>query len=359
MSERPQAPLRYVDAGVDIAAADRTVRRFAGIAAATMRPEVLGGVGPFAGLFSVPVGYREPVLVASADGVGTKLLIASALGRYDTIGADLVNHCINDILTVGARPLFFLDYLATADLPQDHRVELVAGVGAACEAEGVALLGGETADMPDIYRPGDFDLAGFIVGVVERDRVIDGSLLASGDALVAIPSGGLQTNGYSLVREIWGLGKGLGDQHDRAQLEESYEEVGGTLGDALLAVHHSFLGQLAPHLPSLHGVAHITGGGIGGNLSRLFTGNAAHLGARIYLDSWQPPGLFELIQRMGGIANAEMFSVFNMGAGIIVAVSAGDADQLTATVPGAWQIGEVIVRSERAPAVVGLPGAGG
>lgn len=355
MTEPRTTPLRYVDAGVDVDAADATVKRFASIAARTMRPEVISGVGPFAGLFGVPDGYREPALVASADGVGTKILIASALGRYNTVGADLVNHCVNDILTVGARPLFFMDYLATADLSQDHRVELVGGIGDACAAQNVALLGGETADMPDLYRPGDFDLAGFIVGVVERDEAIDGSKLAAGDALVALPSGGLQTNGYSLVREIWGLGKGLGEDHDRKALETVYEELGGSLGDALLAIHPSFLDELGPHLTEIHGIAHITGGGIPGNLSRLFTGVAAHLGARIDADSWTAPELFQLIQRTGGIEDSEMFRAYNMGAGIIVAVDDGTASKLIETTAGAWRIGEIVAREADEPEVQGLP----
>jgi phosphoribosylformylglycinamidine cyclo-ligase len=355
MTDRPATPLRYVDAGVDVAAADATVRQFAKIAARTMRPEVLSGVGPFAGLFRVPEGYADPVLVASADGVGTKLLIAAALDRFDTIGADLVNHCINDILTVGARPLFFLDYLATADLPQERRVELVGGIGAACETNNVALLGGETADMPDVYRSGDFDLAGFIVGVVDRANAIDLTRLAEGDALIALPSGGLQTNGYSLVREIWALGKGLGADHDRAALETIYEELGSTLGDALLAVHPCFLGDLEPHLPALHAIAHITGGGIPGNLSRVFTGPAADLAARIDPASWTVPALFELIQRTGNVEAAEMFRAFNMGAGIIVAVSPDDAPTLLDHLPGAWRIGEVTTRDPGQPSVQGLP----
>lgn len=355
MTDSPATPLRYIDAGVDVDAADLTVRRFADIAKRTRRPEVLSGVGPFAGMFRVPEGYSDPVLVASADGVGTKLLIAAALDRFDTIGADLVNHSVNDILTTGAQPLFFLDYLATADLSQDKRVELVAGIGAACEEQNVALLGGETADMPDVYRSGDFDLAAFIVGVVDRDQAIDGSKLAAGDVLVALPSGGLQTNGYSLVREIWALGKGLGADHDREALETHYEELGATLGDALLAVHPSFLSELTPHLSALHGIAHITGGGIPGNLARLFTGPAERLGARIDPGSWETPAIFELIQRTGGIEDAEMYRAFNMGAGIIVALDDADASDLLTAQPQAWRIGEVVERAEDAPLVAGIP----
>lgn len=349
------APLRYIDAGVDVDAADATVLQFAAIAKRTMRPEVLSGVGPFAGLFRVPEGYSDPVLVASADGVGTKLLIATALDRYDTIGADLVNHSVNDILTTGAHPLFFLDYLATADLSQEHRVEIVAGVGEACAKQNVALLGGETADMPDIYRSGDFDLAGFIIGVVDRHNVIDGSRLEASDVLVAFPSGGLQTNGYSLVREIWSLGKGLGVGHDREVLDTSYGELGGTLGEALLAVHQSFLSRLEPYLGEIKGIAHITGGGIPGNLSRLFTGSAEHLGAKINPGSWEAPAIFDLIRRTGGVEESEMYRAFNMGVGIIVALDAEKAQVLLEEQPQAWQIGEVVERASDTQPVIGVP----
>ena len=258
---------------------------------------------------------------------------------------------MNDILPAGAEPLFFLDYLATADLPQERRVEVVAGVGAACEEHGIALIGGETADLPDIYLPGVFDLAGFIVGVVERDAVIDGARLAAGDALIALPSSGLQTSGYSLVRAIWDVGKGRGSEHDRAVLERRYEELGGTLGDALLAVHGSFLEALRPLLPRIHGVAHITGGGIPGNLARIFPEG---LGARVDRSTWETPPLFRLIQRSGNVEDAEMLRTFNMGVGMIVAVAAEDADGALAKLAGAWRIGEVVARAAGEPAVRGL-----
>ena len=355
MSGTGDRPVSYVDAGVDIEAADATVARLREIARRTARPEVLSGVGPFAGLFRLGE-YRDPVLASSTDGVGTKLLIAGAMGRYDTIGRDLVNHCVNDILPAGAEPLFFLDYLATADLPQERRVELVAGVGAACEQHGMALIGGETADLPDIYLPGVFDIAGFIVGVVEREAMIDGSRVAAGDVLLALPSSGLQTNGYSLVREIWGIGKGLGGAHDREVLETRYEELGGTLGDALLAVHGSFFEALRPLLPSagggsVHGIAHITGGGIPGNLSRIFPDG---LGARIDGASWEVPALFALIRRSGNVEAAEMWRTFNMGVGMVVAVEARDAGAVLDALPGAWRIGEVVPREADEPAVSGL-----
>jgi phosphoribosylformylglycinamidine cyclo-ligase len=352
MTQQRDRPLRYTDAGVDIDAADATVKRYAEIARRTHRPEVLSDVGPFAGLFRLGT-YRDPVLVASADGVGTKLLVAAAMDRFDTVGQDLVNHCVNDILTVGADPLFFLAYLATADLPQERRVEIVGGIGLACRENGVALLGGETADMPDVYRSGDYDLAGFIIGVVERDEVIDTRRLQAGDVLLALRATGLQTNGYSLVREVWAIGKGLGRDHDRRVLYERYEELGGrTLGEALLAVHGSFYGALKPVLGRLHGIAHITGGGIPGNLARLFEGEAAGLAAHIDRSTWEPPAIFTLIQRQGQVEDGEMFRIFNMGAGIIVAVDAADADAVLASLPEpAWRIGAVVARAEGDPAV--------
>ena len=350
MTARAPRPLRYADAGVDVAAADATVERYREAAEGATRPEVLGGVGPFAGLFHLDQSrYRDPVLVSSADGVGTKLLVAAALGRYGDVGQDLVNHCVNDVLTAGAEPLFFMDYLATAGLPQDQRVEVVGGIAEACAASGVALLGGETADMPDLYRPGDYDLAGFMVGVVERDAILDGSRIEAGDALIALPSTGLQTNGYSLVREIFGIGKGSAD--DRERLDAYVEELDASLGDALLAVHGSFLDVARPLLPILHGMAHITGGGLPGNVPRVLREGLA---AQLDVESWEPPPLFGYIQRMGGIEDGEMFRTFNMGAGMVLAVAPGDADAVLAAATGSWRIGEVVAR-DGDPAVLGLP----
>ncbi len=353
MTAPPDHPLRYVDAGVDVAAAEETVARYRAAAERASRPEVLGGVGPFAGLFRLDAKrYRDPVLVASADGVGTKLLIAAALARYDTVGQDLVNHCVNDVLTSGAEPLFFLDYLATADLPQERRVEVVEGIAEACAASGVALLGGETADMPDLYRSGDYDLAGFMVGVVEREALIDGSAIEAGDALIALPSSGLQTNGYSLVREIFGVGKGLGAERDRELLDEQVEELGATLGEALLAVHGSFLDVVRPLLPRVRGIAHITGGGLPGNVPRVLPEG---LLAAIDVAGWEPPPLFAHIQRAGGIEVGEMFRTFNMGVGMVLAVAPEDAEGVLAEAPGSWRLGEVVPRGAGAPAVRGLP----
>jgi len=229
----PPQGMTYAQAGVDVDAAARLVDRIKEMARATHRPEVLAGVGPFSGLFRLS-GYQDPVLVASADGVGTKLKIAALLDRYDTVGLDLVNHCVNDILTTGAEPLFFLDYLASSGLSEEAKTAIVQGVASACQAVGCALLGGETADMPDIYGRGDFDLVGFIVGVIERGQIIDGNTFRQGDALLGLPSSGLHTNGYSLARKVFGGGRGGDPAVERTRLGGTYPGVKATLGEALL-----------------------------------------------------------------------------------------------------------------------------
>lgn len=351
MTAPSDGPLSYAASGVDIDAADATISRYREIAKRTMRPEVLGGIGPFAGLWKLGA-YREPVIVSSADGVGTKLRVAIAAGVYDTVGQDLVNHCVNDVFTTGAEPLFFLDYLATSDLPQERRADIVAGMGKACEAHGIALIGGETADMPDMYSSGDFDVAGFMIGVVERDQVIDGTKVAPGDALIALPSNGLHTNGYSLVRQAFAIGKGLGDEHDRRVLEAHYEELRGTLGAALLAVHTSYYDALKPLLPQIHGIAHITGGGIPGNLPRIF---APGIGASLDASTWEVPPLFSLIQQQGNVETSEMFRATNMGVGVIVAVAEADAARILAALPQAWRIGTIEARTGDEPVLRGLP----
>lgn len=325
----------YTEAGVDIAAAGRATQRIARVAARASRPEVLAGVGPFAAMFRLGASYRDPVLVSSTDGVGTKVLLARALGIYDTVGRDLVNHCVNDILTSGAQPLFFLDYLASSTLDEEHKVDLVRGMADACAEVDCALVGGETADMPDIYRPGDFDVAGFIVGIVERDAAIDGSRIAAGDALLMLPSSGLHTNGYSLVRKIWELGKG-DDAHDRAVLEREQPELGTSLGAALLEPHRCYLDALRPLLPYLTGIAHITGGGIPENLPRILPEG---LGARIDRATWEVPPLFRLIQSLGEVDTATMFRTFNMGVGIILATA--EPETVLAALPDARRIGTV------------------
>jgi phosphoribosylformylglycinamidine cyclo-ligase len=308
---------------------------------------VLADIGPFAGLFNLGRKYRDPVLVASTDSVGTKVKLAALLGRYESVGHDLVNHCVNDILTAGAQPLFFLDYIGNCGLADEAKVALVRGVAEACREAGCALLGGETADMPGTYAEGDFDLVGAIVGVVERDAVIDGSRIEAGDMLIGLPSNGLHTNGYSLVRKIFNIGMGGDPNEERAILESSQPGLETSLADALLEPHRSYLPDLRALLLSapgtqhaaLTGIAHITGGGIPGNVPRILP---AGLGARIDRSSWRVPAIFRLIQERGGIDEDEMYRAFNMGVGLVLAIAPRDADSVLAQLPEALLCGEVI-----------------
>ncbi len=352
MSDRDPRPLTYAAAGVDVDARDATARRYAEVARSTHGPEVLRLGGGFAGLFHLGQRMRDPVLVGATDGVGTKVLIQATLDRYEEAGRDVVTNNVNDLIAIGAEPLFFLDYIATNALPADARVRVVEGVAAACREQGVALIGGETADMPDIYRPNDFDLAGFVVGAVERDGMIDGSTIVPGDVLVGLPSTGLHTNGYSLVREVWGLGKGLGDEHDRAILNREVEDLHGTLGDALCALHQPYWPMLREAFAGryIKGIAHITGGGIPSNLPRILGDGVA---GRVDRTTWTVPPLFSLIQAEGRIAEGEMFHTFNMGVGMILVVGADDLDDALA-IPGAWRVGDVEARGAGG-AVRGLP----
>jgi phosphoribosylformylglycinamidine cyclo-ligase len=338
----PERRDAYARAGVDLDARGELVRRIRDIAARASRPEVLSGVGPFGALFRLG-SYREPVLASSTDGVGTKLRIAILMDRYDTVGQDLVNHCVNDILTTGAEPLFFLDYIGSSALAADQKLEVVRGLTEACRAHDCAFVGGETADMPDVYGAGDFDLVGFIVGVVERADVIDGSKIAPGDALIGLPSSGLHTNGYSLVRRIFGIGTGGDAAADRRALERTHPPLEQPLGEALLAVHRSYLRELRPVLKELHGIAHITGGGIIDNVPRILPDGLA---ARFDRRAWETPALFALIQRAGDLSDDEMYRTFNMGIGIVAAVAADEADDITQAVPGARIVGDVVRASD-------------
>ena len=337
---RDSAP-RYSATGVDVDANDRLTERYRELAERARRPEQLGAVGAFSGLFDLGGVNRleRPALVASTDGVGTKVLVAGLAERFDTVGRDLVNHCINDILTAGAEPLFFLDYLAGNGLSEQRKTAIVAGVADACRDAGVALLGGETADMPDVYQPGEFDLAGTIVGVVDRERAINGETIAEGDRLIALPANGLHTNGYSLARQALGLRPADGSLAERrARLAARVPELGESLGDALLRPHPEYRSALGDALPLVKGLAHITGGGIAGNLARILPDG---LGARIRRGSWSEPPIFELIRRRGGIDDAEMLRVFNMGVGMIAAVAPEREAELLAALYGAATIGEV------------------
>jgi phosphoribosylformylglycinamidine cyclo-ligase len=339
----------YAAAGVDIDAADALISRFADAAKLARRPEVLADIGPFAGLFELGRKYRDPVLVASTDSVGTKVKLAALLGRYEGVGHDLVNHCVNDILTAGAEPLFFLDYIGNCGLSDDAKVALVRGIAEACRDAHCALLGGETADMPGTYAEGDFDLVGAITGVVERDAVIDGSRIEEGDVLIGLPSNGLHTNGYSLVRRVFNIGMGGNPDEEREVLEANYPGLETTLADALLEPHRSYLNDihdihpmLAPgtsHLTPVRGIAHITGGGIPGNVPRILPEG---LGARIDRTSWRVPAIFRIIQERGGIDEDEMYRAFNMGLGLVLAVSPADAAAVLGQLSEGWVCGEVI-----------------
>jgi phosphoribosylformylglycinamidine cyclo-ligase len=312
----PPADSAYAAAGVNIAAQDRGLAAVKKIAKATFTPGVLSEIGSFGGLFRPDLaGLAEPVLVASADGVGTKLAVAKMAGDYSTVGRDLVNHCVNDILVQGAQPLFFLDYVGAGVLEPEQMVALVQGVADGCRENGCALLGGETAEMPGFYQPGDYELVGFIVGLADRAHVLDGSRVRAGDVLIGLPSAGLHTNGYSLARRILfeQLGLGVGDRIPEAGDPR-------TVGDLLLAPHLSYLAALRPLLrhPALHGLAHITGGGLTDNLPRVLP---AGTHAEIRMGSWVVPELFRLLQSHGGVPAAEMLQVFNMGIGMVALVA--------------------------------------
>jgi phosphoribosylformylglycinamidine cyclo-ligase len=330
----------YKASGVDIDAGNEAVRRIRSLARGTFTPGVLSDIGSFGGLFRLDRDrYQEPVLVSSADGVGTKLKVAFMTGRHGTVGADLVNHCVNDILVQGAEPLFFLDYLATGRLDPAVAAEVVGGIALACRENGCALLGGETAEMPGFYADGEYDIAGFIVGIVERFRVIDGRSIVPGDVLIGLPSAGLHTNGYSLARRVlfettgWTAGTVV-------------PELGVTVGDALLAPHRSYLAMVRPLLAgqTLKGLAHITGGGITENLPRVLPEGCS---AEIDLRAWSVPALFQLLQERGQIPRDEMFRAFNMGIGLVLVCAPGETERIINTLarngePHAVRIGFVV-----------------
>jgi phosphoribosylformylglycinamidine cyclo-ligase len=326
----------YRQSGVDIDAGNETVRRIKSLARATFTPGVLSEIGSFGGLFQLDTAACEtPVLVSSADGVGTKLKVAFMTGRHDTIGADLVNHCVNDILVQGARPLFFLDYLATGRLSPDVAEQVVAGISRACRENGCALIGGETAEMPGFYADGEYDVAGFIVGLVDRSRLVDGLTIMPGDVLIGLPSSGLHTNGYSLARRVF---------FDVCGWTPSalLPELGQSLGDALLATHRSYLRPLLPLVDArlVKGMAHITGGGITENLPRVLPdGTAAVIDRR----AWQVPAIFQLLRDRGRIPDNEMFRAFNMGIGLILACAPQDADRAMKLLAVAGESSAVVV----------------
>lgn len=327
--------ITYKESGVDIQAGEESVRKIKSLVQQTFRSEVLTDIGLFGGLFRANFdGYRKPVLVSSVDGVGTKLKVAFAMNRHDTIGEDLVNHCVNDILTSGAKPLFFLDYLSLGEVYPDRIADIVSGFVRGCKHSNCALIGGETAEMSDLYRPGEYDVAGTIVGIVEEDKIISGKTITKGDILIGLASNGLHTNGYTLARRVL---------FDRAGLKvDSFvEELNQTIGEALLSVHKCYLNLVSPLIDrfEIKGIAHITGGGIVGNLSRIVP---AGLKIKIDWKSWPRPAIFELIQKSGDVPEDDMRRTFNLGIGMILVVAPENADAVGLAIENSGEKARVI-----------------
>ena len=330
--------LSYRDAGVDIDAGNALVERIKPLAAATRRPGVLAGLGGFGALFEIPDQYQEPVLVAGTDGVGTKLKLAMELAKHDTIGIDLVAMCVNDLIVQGAEPLFFLDYYATGQLDIETASDVVKGISEGCQQAGAALIGGETAEMPGMYEGEDYDLAGFCVGVVEKDRIIDGSGVKAGDVLIGLSSSGPHSNGYSLIRKVI--------EHSGADLAAAFD--GATLGERLLEPTRIYIKPLLKLFAQInvHALAHITGGGLLENLPRVMPADTKAL---VKASAWQQPAVFDWLQREGNIDATEMYRTFNCGIGMVLVVAAADADKtlsiLQAEGETAMRIGEIVPAS--------------
>jgi len=332
----------YRSAGVDVEAGQRFVQQIKGLVQSTYRPEVLGGLGGFGGLFALPSGYQEPVLVAGTDGVGTKLKIAQACGKHDTIGIDLVAMCVNDVLTCGAEPLFFLDYLATGKLAPDQLVAVVQGIAIACQEAGCALIGGETAEMPGFYQGGEYDVAGFCVGIVERSQILDGSKVQIGDAVVGIASSGLHSNGFSLVRKV--IAERGYAWSDRFPPDPNY-----SLAEICLTPTRLYVRPILHLLKTekdtwcIHGLAHITGGGLPENLPRCL---GVDQSIQLYANSWEVPPIFQWLGAEGNISPTNMYQAFNMGIGMAVIVTPSQAEALCQKLKefhlDSWRIGEVI-----------------
>jgi phosphoribosylformylglycinamidine cyclo-ligase len=328
--------LTYRSAGVDIEAGDEAVRRIAPLARATFRPEVLGGIGAFAGFVAVPAGYREPVLVSSTDGVGTKLKVAFMADRHDTVGIDLVAMSVNDLLVHGAEPLYFLDYIGLAQLDPARVEALVRGVAEGCRQAGCALIGGETAELPGLYAAGEYDLAGFAVGVVERERILDGAAVKPGDAVLGLASSGLHSNGFSLARRIVFDELKLG-------LDAILPGTARPLGEVLLEPTRIYVRAVLPVRGRVHAMAHVTGGGITGNLPRVLPEGCRAL---IRRGAWTVPPVFAALQDAGGVAEAEMFRTFNMGVGYLLVVPSAQEREVAAALTAAGEtvhaIGEIV-----------------
>ncbi len=325
--------LTYRSAGVDISAADRLKRRLAERFRAMFEGLPAGSFGQFAGLYPLP-GLPEKILAATADGVGTKTKVAALLGKFEGLGRDLVHHCINDVATCGAEPLFMLDYYGTGRLDPEAAEAVIAGVAAACREWGIVLLGGETAELPGIYVEGEFDLVGFLLGVVDRENLITGADIGPGDVILGLPSDGLHTNGYSLVRKVFGLDLAGAT----GTLNRYYPELGQTLGEALLRPHRCYLNEIRRVRRLVKGVAHITGGGLPGNVARIIPPTAAAV-VRV---GWEVPPIFRLIAATGRVPQAEMFRVFNMGVGLVFITDPDRAGLILKELPEAFPVGEVI-----------------
>jgi phosphoribosylformylglycinamidine cyclo-ligase len=327
--------MTYRDAGVDIDAGNELVERIKPLVKRSFRPEVMGGLGGFGALFDLSGKYREPVLVSGTDGVGTKLKLAQQLNRHDTIGIDLVGMCVNDVLVQGAEPLFFLDYFATGKLDVDTAAAVVGGIARGCELSGCALIGGETAEMPDMYAPGEYDLAGFTVGAVEKSRLLDGAKVRAGDLLIGLASSGAHSNGYSLIRRIY----------DRAGRPADLDIGGVTLVDALMAPTTLYVKPVLKLLQAhdLHAMAHITGGGLTENIIRVIPEG---LGLEIDVSAWALPPVFDWLQREGAVENAEMWRTFNCGIGFVLIVSPEQAPALESDLErlglAHWRIGQAV-----------------
>jgi len=313
--------MKYRDAGVDIAAGEEAVERIKGMVRSTFTPGVLTDIGKFGGFFQLDLSaYREPVFVSSMDGVGTKLKVAFLAGKHDTVGEDLVNHCVNDILVGGAKPLFFLDYIGTGKLRPEVIEEILAGMVQGCRATGCALVGGEMAEMPGFYQTGEYDVAGCIVGIVEKDRIIDGRTIRKGDILIGLPSNGLHTNGYSLARKVL-------FEKEKLTVDTVVKELGRTLGEELLRVHRCYFSLVYPLLDrfEIKGMSHITGGGLVGNTKRVLPEG---LRLDVDWDSWTVPPIFKFIQENGNVPLEDMRRTFNLGIGFVLIVEEKDAESV-------------------------------